>query len=276
MPAPLARRTWMRLAGYAVLLASLAFTGQALAKLDPLAVFARISAQETAAAGLASLAYALLLGLLAAAWAGCAGGLPLARALAVYGPGVIAKYVPGTILQYASRQVLGAAAGLAHPAMIRASVIEATAHLLAALCVAAMLLSGALPLIGVVAVGSVVALASRSPLLRAAGLQMIFFLSFAGIVAMLASLIGFAHPYVVAGQFMLAWLAGFLVPVAPGGIGVREAALLALAGASGESAQVMMLALLVRLVTTVGDALFGAAAAYIGRSLSRSNRHASA
>jgi len=269
-------RTWVRLAGYAVLLASLAFIGQALARLDPMAVFARISAQETAATGLASMAYALLLGLLAMAWAGCAGGLPLVRALAVYGPGVIAKYVPGTILQYASRQVLGAAAGLAHPAMIRASVIEAAVHLLAVLCVVAAFLSGALLPIGGAVVGSVLALASRSPLLRAVALQMIFFLSFASIVAVLASLIGFAHPYVVAGQFMLAWLAGFLVPVAPGGIGVREAALLALAAASGESAQVMTLALLVRLVTTVGDALFGAAAAYIGRSLSRSNRHASA
>lgn len=274
--AALARRTWTRRAGYLVLLASLVFLGRALARLDPLAILARISAEQAAAAGVASLAYALLLTMLGAAWAGCAGGLPLRRTLAVYGPGVMAKYVPGTVLQYASRHVLGAAAGLAQPAMVRASLVEAAGHVMAALCVAAVFLSGSLLPIGLAAAGSVLALPGRMPLMRAAGLQLAFFLSLAGIVAGLAGLTGLAQPQVVAGHFMLAWLAGFLVPVAPGGIGVREAALVALAGASGESGLVIMLAIVVRLVTTVGDALFGAAGVYVGRGLSRSNRHASA
>ena len=54
-----------------------------------------------------------------------------------------------------------------------------------------------------------------------------------------------------------AWLAGFVVPVAPGGIGVREAALLALAGAGLPAAGLMAATLALRASSIVGDLGYG-------------------
>lgn len=272
-----ARQKWTRLAAHSILLASLVFLALALARLDPLAVLAGISMMEALAAAVAALTYAALLALLTMAWSGCAGGLPLRPAIATYGPGVIAKYVPGTVLQYASRQVLGARHGLASGPMVQASLVEAVLHLAAAMIVGAALLAGSVLAMAGVMLAGLAMLAWPAGVARAAGLQLLFFAAFGGIVTLLAYLAGIADPQGMAGQFMLAWLAGFLVPVAPGGVGVREAALFALAGSTGgEGAAVMTVALLVRLVTTAGDGLFGAAGCYLGRAEARSNRQASA
>ena len=86
-----------------------------------------------------------------------------------------------------------------------------------------------------------------------------------GAVALAAALIGaavlpagtnLAH---FSALFLLAWLAGFVVPVAPGGIGVREAALLALAGASLPAAGLMAATLALRGSSIAGDLTYGLA-----------------
>lgn len=60
---------------------------------------------------------------------------------------------------------------------------------------------------------------------------------------------------VLAGSFALAWVAGFVVPGSPGGIGVREAVLVtALAPLLGAGAA-LGLAVLFRVVAIAGDAV---------------------
>jgi hypothetical protein len=212
-------------------------------------------------------AYGLLLALLAFAWtlmAGAGAGFTIRDRIAIYGPGVIAKYIPGSIFQYGSRQLLGGRFGLGQGEMVRASVVEAGLHVIAALtCAGVMLAGGGLLALGGIAVigASLIALGS-SPLARAAGYQLAFFAVFTGLVALLAQqALGTSGGFALAGMFMIAWVAGFLVPVAPGGIGVRESVLLALAASASEptAATLAALALLSRFVTTLGDAAFGLA-----------------
>lgn len=76
----------------------------------------------------------------------------------------------------------------------------------------------------------------------------------------------------LAGAFAVAWVGGFAVPGSPGGLGVREALLVAALGPSVGSGPALALALLFRLVTVAGD---GAALA-VGLALPVSSRSAPA
>jgi hypothetical protein len=62
------------------------------------------------------------------------------------------------------------------------------------------------------------------------------------------------------GAYALAWSAGFLFLVAPAGAGVREGALVLLLAPSLGAAEALGVALLVRLLTTVADVVWGAVA----------------
>ena len=72
--------------------------------------------------------------------------------------------------------------------------------------------------------------------------------------------------YVLAtGAFALAWLVGFLVVIAPAGVGAREAALVFLLGSVATGPQALSLALVSRFLMTAADAIgFGVGVA-IGR-----------
>ena len=258
------RKTLVNWGGLVLLLASLAYLARTIAALDPASLANRVSSAAWWLTAACALAYGASLGLLAVAWLRLADGnrtYPLARALAVYGPGVIAKYVPGSVLQYASRQVLGAQLGIGHKPMLRASLVEALLHVACALIIAGLLLVGA----GLVGLGlALIAGLSLSflrqlGLLRAAGMQIAFFALFGGMILLIAQAIGADDAARLAAVYLIAWIAGLLVPVAPGGIGVREAVLLAL-GAPFEAAEMLaVLAVLVRLAGIAGDGLFGLA-----------------
>ena len=60
----------------------------------------------------------------------------------------------------------------------------------------------------------------------------------------------------MAGGYALAWAIGFVVPGAPGGLGVREAMLLTFLSGAVEDKSVLIAAILFRVATTLGDALF--------------------
>lgn len=182
----------------------------------------------------------------------------------IYARGVLMKYLPGSVFQYVSRQIEGAKSGIEHKLLAKSALIEVGLHVVSSMSVAAVcLLFGRQPLGALAAAGVVVAasLAARRALLTALALQIVAFGAFA-LAAMLigatvlpagASLTHFAA------LFLLAWLAGFVVPVAPGGIGVREAALLALAGPGLPAAGLMAATLALRASSIAGDLGYGLA-----------------
>jgi uncharacterized membrane protein YbhN (UPF0104 family) len=58
------------------------------------------------------------------------------------------------------------------------------------------------------------------------------------------------------GAYVVAWLAGLVTPGAPAGIGVREIVLLLLLGSSVAEADLLLVVVLGRIVTMVGDILY--------------------
>jgi glycosyltransferase 2 family protein len=212
----------------------------------------------------------------------------------IYGRTQIAKYIPGNIFHFTGRHVLSAREALLHVQLVAAATIEIIMMLIAAgsigLLAARTLgdtmrrLSSNLPWIagvGMIVVGSVVLsclflrFRTNNRLVRVPwrllfGAQMsylFFFLISAALFLFLLELGGqtwsVSHWPVIIGSYAVAWAIGFVVPGAPGGLGVREALLVAfLSGLLPEKS-----ALAFRAVTTLGDILFfaGAATARINR-----------
>lgn len=271
----------IRWLGYAVFAIGLVYVGLALVRLDVGSVVSRLGAAGWALGAASAVGYAVLLVMLARAWAGCASGLtgnPWSLVLRVYGPGIIAKYIPGSVFQYASRQVLGARQGWSQAGMARSSFLEALIHVPSALSVAAafMLLEGLPGIAMIAAAGAILAKFPSGALVQAIGWQLCFFSGFGSIVYVLAAYaLALPNPATIAALFMIAWIAGFLVPVAPGGLGIRESVLLVLAAPFAPAAGLAVFAILTRLVTITGDALCGLVAYYLPAGM-RPNRHASA
>lgn len=271
----------IRWGGYVLLAAALVYCGLALRELGAGALAESLSQTAWIATIAVGLAYGAALAWLALGWCAMAartGALDISNQVAIYGPAVIAKYIPGSIFQYGSRQLNGAEFGLEQKAMAKASLVEAAVHIPAALLCAATLYFGwGVIGLGALAVGGLGAtFIVGSPILRASGFQLAFFAAFAVLMTLLASLaVSSADPERLTAMFMLAWVVGFLVPVAPSGIGVRESALLALAVPVESAAVVAAFALLTRLTTTIGDGAIGLAGYWLLLSR-RWNRQASA
>lgn len=274
----------VRVAGWAALLVALAYLAQSLLALDWRGLGTALDQTAWIVTLMCSIAYAMMLLVLARGWAVLADQHRRAdrRGLVViYGLGVVAKYLPGSVFQYAARQVQGARAGLSQGDMGRASLLEAALHVPAALLAGGVLWArgGLATLVAVMGLAVLVWFIARGTIVRTAACQALFFAAMAAQALCLARWgLGAADAERLAAAFMLSWVAGFLVPVAPGGLGVREAAFLALAGAGMPTDSAVIagqLILLMRVVTTVGDAVLGLAA-YGLVLLRRENRHASA
>lgn len=253
----------IRWGGYALLAAALVYCFLTLRDLGTDAVVDRVSGTGWLVTIAVGLAYGAALTLLAIGWcivAARKGALTLTDMIAIYGPAVVAKYIPGSIFQYGSRQVSGAEFGVGQKPMAKSSIAEIAMHVPAALiCGAVLYVGGGLIAIGsLAAAGLAVAILARSPLVRAIGFQIAFFASFAALSVTLATLaLPSTDANMLTAMFMFAWVAGFLVPVAPGGIGVRESVLIVLAVPGESAAVVASFALLTRFATTVGDAAMG-------------------
>jgi len=218
---------------------------------------------------------------------------PAAAYHAVYGRTQIAKYLPGNCFHFVGRQVLGRALGHSQAALALASLVEGVLLMAVA---ASLALPLALNRFGgwsiVLLAGATAALAlifatprllparfwpsagtpaSRGGgywagrLLRALALQVAFFAAAGGVLWLLATLLvapraAAPGPLISIGALALAWVAGFVVPGAAAGVGVREAVLMVgLDGPLGPEASAVV-ALAFRLLTTAGDGVFCALA----------------
>jgi uncharacterized membrane protein YbhN (UPF0104 family) len=211
--------------------------------------------------------------------------LPSQRVLhAIYGRSQIAKYLPGNVFHLVGRHVAGRALGLGHRELALAAALEMAGLMIAATAVAMPVLTldlargvSAVPPITPLAVVALAmlllaagfsvlrwtrrassGLGTAGPLIRALLLQVGFF----GLSGLLYDVcVALNAPDVVEwwqapGLFALAWLGGFIVPGAPGGLGIRETLMLALLGPLIGEAEAMLAAILMRAITLVGDMVF--------------------
>jgi uncharacterized membrane protein YbhN (UPF0104 family) len=235
---------------------------------------------------------------------------PFGTSAYVYCIANMAKYLPGSILHFAGRQLLGARAGWKQGMIARATLVEIGANVIAVsgIIVVTLALSPVNVLDDVVPVtwrlpalapqylliaflavtGVAVIVFSRSQfltrlmgvtwatLLFVLALNVAFFLCNAAMAMALANQV--AGPSNIPLQafgiaYLIAWLAGFAIPGAPGGIGVREGALvLLLSGHPGGEAAGLALGIGMRAVTVLGDILSGAVGYRLGRGMPAAHR----
>ena len=280
-----AARTWSRRAGTALAAVGVAYVVMRFRRYGgELAPAAVPGVVWLCAAGFAA-AYAAADVLLALAWRALlqVQGTPagLAWSVRTYGVSQLARYLPGNVAHFASRQLLGASAGVPHTVLARSSLYE-----IAGLASAGLLLGlPALPLIDAgrfgwitPAAGAAIVLLALAAVRSAAGglfaralaAHLLFLLAasltFTTLLVLLAPATGGALPWPAAcGAYAAAWLAGFVTPGAPAGLGVREAAILLLLGGHAAEPDLLAAVALNRVVSVSGDTIFFAAAAWAGR-----------
>lgn len=177
----------------------------------------------------------------------------------------LGKYVPGTVWQYAGRTALSSAVGIPVRAVALSLPIELFAVGLAAAAMAPLLLGwwGVVVVVGLV--GAVAAAERRSwtsarPLVNAGTRAWLYYVCAWPLIGLgfwlcarsLAAARAFEIPAYV-GAYGVAWLAGLVAIYAPGGIGVREAVLVALLRGRLGTADALVIATVSRALLTLVD-----------------------
>jgi uncharacterized membrane protein YbhN (UPF0104 family) len=255
--------------------------------------------------------YAIAMCLLAVAWWQLVSALsphppPARETMATYAVSQYGKYLPGNVAHYALRHAWSRRVGIPHAALGLAAMLEAALLLLAALAAASLgdterlrVVSAfdpriAITLLVAMLVGLSVALRFarrmhvferfRMPppprarvLVACAVIYFVFMVASAALLAVLARAlgIGFDSFAMLLAANAASWAAGFIVIGAPGGLGVREVAFVALAGgALGESGALLLIGIF-RIVTFLGDTLFFAAGSFALRRAKIARENAS-
>lgn len=193
-------------------------------------------------------------------------------ALAIFGKSQIAKYLPGNVFHMVGRQVLAANAGCSHSKLLKSTLWEIFLHAFAAGVLGSILLIYAIPstLIQFYAVIITIIICFALPSLYrliekervfAFGHYVSFHLMGGLMFAFLVSYfsdhgLAFNQLLIVSGAYCLAWLAGFVVPGAPGGLGVRELVLYTLISPWMDDKVLLNAILVSRVITTLGDVGF--------------------
>jgi uncharacterized membrane protein YbhN (UPF0104 family) len=202
-------------------------------------------------------------------------GAPAVRlgSIKIYGISQLGKYAPGNIFHIAGRQALGMAAGIPAGILAKSSIWElcsiAIAGVLFLFLILPVLSPDASTIVGVLLFfGSISLVAgylgsgvgwrpSYSFILQVLFLMVAGAL-FVAVLELIAGKDGFRSRDwpIICGAYTVAWLAGFLTPGAPAGVGVREMILLLLLKGLFAETDLLIAVLLGRCVTVAGDLLF--------------------
>jgi len=193
-------------------------------------------------------------------------------AIRVYGTSQLAKYVPGNIFHFAGRQALGLAGGhqgwlLAKSAVWEIGLLAITGFLFGILILPLIFknVTSVIAFIFFVCLICLVILVTVkwiSPSMAKSFFSHTIYLCIQGFIfvaileAISSQSFELSNLPVLCGTYVIAWLAGFVTPGAPAGIGIREFVLLFLMGNAVLDAELLLAVLLVRMVTIGGDLLF--------------------
>jgi hypothetical protein len=150
-----------------------------------------------------------------------------------------------------------------------ATFAETLLLVLAAACVAALCfalgsgealqrlsIAAATMLFALLAIGALVARGRGlrlPPALAAFAAMLAFFAVMALVLMAIGHMLGLGASPVLAGGGVAAWIAGFVTPGAPGGLGVRETVMMIAGGGAASADKLLMLGVLLRVVTFGGD-----------------------
>jgi hypothetical protein len=209
----------------------------------------------------------------------------------VYARTQIAKYIPGNVFQYVGRQVLGKQGGILNASLALATTYEIISLLFASSAVAVVSVvfftvrhDGDLTwkIAGVLlaafslqlTIGKVLPFFSKSckldaqakiiDVIRGLGpinlLHTAFFLAlgcvFLGITLAFSDIEDIRTSAAVVTTLAVSWIAGYIVPGAPAGLGIREAVIVASLSKFIGEPNSLSVALIYRVITLLGDLLF--------------------
>lgn len=234
------------------------------------------------AAGIGLVGLGLSAGIWHAMLAGIGEPLPLAASLRVFFVGQIGKYVPGAVWPVVTQAALAREHGIAPRATVSAVTLFLWVHLItgAAVGIAALVATGVLPIVTLAALPLLAALlappvlrwtltrllglARRAPmrrqptgrhLLAAGAWAAAMWICYGVHLQVLTSAIGEPIDLTRAtGVFAAGWVVGFVLLIAPAGVGPREAAIVALLPLPAAAG--LLVALASRLVLTLADAMW--------------------
>ncbi|HVV97506.1 MAG TPA: lysylphosphatidylglycerol synthase domain-containing protein [Rhodanobacteraceae bacterium] len=307
-------RRLVRYLGILASLAALAWIAFRFARSGAFDLLANAPADPLALARAVALCaggYAIAMCFLAVAWWQLVSALsphsPTAReTMATYAVSQYGKYLPGNFAHYALRHAWSRRAGIPHAALALAAMLEAALLLVAALAAALLgdttrlrvvsaldpRLAIALLLVMLAGFGFALRFVRRMHvferfrmpppprarvLVACTAIYFVFMVASAVLLAVLARTlgIGFDSFAILLAANAASWAAGFIVIGAPGGLGVREVAFVALAGATlGESGALLLIGIF-RIVTFLGDTLFFAAGSFALRGANAARRNTS-
>jgi len=190
-----------------------------------------------------------------------------------YGVSQLAKYVPGNIFHLAGRQAIGAGAGISHGVLAKSTIGELLIIALAACFFIILPLPYFVPAVSefescvlflsLLALALYVMFVWLGASLTKAFVHYICFLALSGLIfvgiAFLIlpdEMISFNNILPLLGAYVVAWLVGLVTPGAPAGVGVREVVLLFLLNGLIPESKLLLLVLLGRVVTVIGDLFF--------------------
>jgi len=224
--------------------------------------------------------------------------LPLGVSLRIFFVGQIGKYVPGAVWPAVTQAALAREHGVAPRATVSAATLFLWVHLVTgtALAVTVLALTGRLPLLTVLTVPVLAALLMPTVLgwalrlllrltrrrrlrqlpdgrhlLPAVGWAVAMWVCYGVHLQLLSWAVDdpISLPS-AAGVFAVGWVVGFVLLIAPAGVGPREAAIVALLPLGQGTA--LLIALVSRLMMTVADAVWAGLTALNLQRLNRSRR----
>jgi glycosyltransferase 2 family protein len=219
--------------------------------------------------------------------------------LSVYGRAQITKYIPGNIFQYPTRHVMGNRTGFHHPALAGAMVYEIISILFVGGVISIIGYPKAinveetiylrlifLPVIFVFplmiqfflsrfSIGKKLGFPEKpiwdgfKELLPIWGIYSLFFIVNGFILWGISGAITSAWSNIplifMISTFSISWVSGFITPGSPAGLGVREAVMIVILSNYFGEPNAAFIALISRLVITLGDVIFFALAYYLLR-----------
>ncbi|MDC3356059.1 hypothetical protein OAW58_01260 [Candidatus Pelagibacter ubique] len=209
----------------------------------------------------------------------------------IYGKSQIAKYIPGNVFHVLGRHILGSQAGIKHIVLAGATVYEILGLLSISTLIgfSGMVIFGlgniyfslyqiiSILLTALVITGLAIPLAPYLMSLRGiiipykgigdlflniSKIYLFYFIFFliAGLLLVVIVNIFLDINFIITAKliviFSIAWIAGFIIPGAPGGIGVREAVIIFFITPIIGEAQSIAVAIALRFITLLGDVWF--------------------
>ena len=209
----------------------------------------------------------------------------------IYGKSQIAKYIPGNVFHVGGRHMVGSQAGIKHIVLVGATVYE----ILGLLSISILIGFGGMVIFGLgdiyfslyqiililfttlVITSLAIALAPylmslrgiilpnkriRDTIHNISKVYLLYFIFFliAGLLLVIIVNTFLNINFIITAKlvviFSIAWVAGFIIPGAPGGIGVREAVIIFFITPIIGEAQGVAIAIALRFITLLGDVWF--------------------